>query len=201
MFSEYTSLTAFDVSIVDYTITDSRLNASYAQRYARFTESSTQKETIVWIEDATAGSATLCPLSSSYFKTIEDGQGTLEILPFVLFERRNVLYFYLDVEMVSPPPTFLQESGGARPASQPFGGHLLNLFDLNSETLDYGDQVNGPFPLYLDSIEISGVLKHVLPKLLRAGVKFEAQAKSWGDDLLGFGGLSSIPRYGVVGYT
>jgi hypothetical protein len=46
--------------------------------------------------------------------------------------------------VLSPvPPTYLQEDAGARPIGQPLGG------SIQADASEHGDQVQGPFPIYL----------------------------------------------------
>lgn len=63
------------------------------------------------------------------------------------------------------PPTFWVDDGAARPADEPYGGHVL------VDEWSAGDQVDGPFPLYFDSGDgVLGACGVVLKNLCVAGV-------------------------------
>lgn len=59
----------------------------------------------------------------------------------------------------------------ARPAGQPFGGHLMQ-----DETVA-GDQTSGPFPIYLVGEDVFPEMRNVLDILLAAGVRAEMKDK------------------------
>jgi hypothetical protein len=76
------------------------------------------------------------------------------------------LIILLSGGVANVPPTYLQPAGGgARPVGQPFGGHVMT-----SALTHEGDQVNGPFPIYLMGDSLLGVLETRLKTLLAAGV-------------------------------
>lgn len=62
------------------------------------------------------------------------------------------------------PPTFLLEAGADRPPGQPLGGHLLEGADVA------GDQVHGPFPIYLWDPQVLTPVEKVLDLLTAAQV-------------------------------
>lgn len=176
------------------------ITAAHNGRWAWFTSDATSTQTLVFVTSASAGSASLSTIESGYWRAwAGTDTGTLRFLPFMLTEDRCLVTLYLDAELLSAPPTYLQSpDGSARPVGQPYGGHLLNLFDLDPATLDYGDQINGPFPLYLTGDESSGVIGHIMRRLLAAGVHMVVKTADF-DDALGYGPIYSLPRYGVIG--
>jgi len=121
----------------------------------------------------------------------------ISFIPFYIVETRALVAIYIDVDMLAVPPTYLQETAQTRPVGQPDGGQLLNLLDLDPETLDFGDQVNGPFPLYLTGDEASGILGDLLRQILPAGVKYEVKGTRWGAEL-GYPPISSLVSRGSI---
>ena len=115
------------------------------------------------------GSLTFTPQGTAYWKGSGWGglsaseQGTVKILPFIVRETSPCLVEVLvDQDLWSVPPTYMQESGQARPANQPLGGHIV-------DTTTAGDTVTGPHPPYLPGDEAFGELKKLLDLLLPAG--------------------------------
>lgn len=109
-------------------------------------------------------------------------QAEASLLPFRLHERvparghagePGVLELVLYEDAVgTPPPTYLLDDGQARPAGQPFGGHLLE--DAVEET---GDPMGlGPHPPYLFGEDlVSGPFTHVLTSMLPPGYRVVAR--------------------------
>ena len=73
----------------------------------------------------------------------------------------------------SIPPTYLLDAGVATPAGMPFGGHLLE-----DATVD-GDQVDGPFPIYLWDPQVLTPLERVLDLLTAAQVTVRFLRRRW----------------------
>lgn len=73
----------------------------------------------------------------------------------------------------SPGSYLIDPAGAAKPAGQPYGAHMMDLFDPN--TPEAGDQTNGPFPLYLASADSVESLRKILRPLLVAGVDVEPE--------------------------
>lgn len=200
LFYPWTELTKISVTVSSSGgVSHSSLTQSHGSRWVWFT-SDAGVRTLTYTTSATAGSLQLAVTPSSLYDVVTgEATGTLEFLPFVLTERDCVVSLLLDAELLGAPPSYLQSpDGSARPSGQPLGGVLLNLFDLDPDTLDYGDQTQGPFPLYLTGGEVNGVLGGVMRCLLPAGVHFEARAVTFGD-ALGYGPLYALPRFGRVG--
>lgn len=202
LFSPWASLVLLEGVTISATgsFTSTAITTAHAGRWAWFTEDDTGARFLVWVTLAFAG-------SGGYVSTVRNGYwdawdtertGTLSFLPFSILERDCEVIVGLDAELLSAPPTYLQETGGARPSGEPFGGHLLNLFDLDPATLDYGDQDRGPFPLYLTGSEVGGLFGAVARVLLPAGVRLTVQSVVFADSL-GFGPIYAIPRFGRVG--
>ena len=146
-----------------------------------------------WVDsvDVATTTAQLSVVNCAYWDAWTTAQPGAKVafLPFYFVESRGKVRIYLDLDLLSVPTTFVQPTAGARPAGQPLGGHLLNLLDLDPNTLDYGDQNNGPYPIYLRGNEADGVLGDVLRYILAAGVSV---------DLIGipFGGSLGYPDLG-----
>ena len=142
-----------------------------------------------WVDsvDESTNTAQLNTVASSYWSAWGGAQTSVEVafLPFFFVEGDATIRLLLDIDLLTVPPTYLQESAATRPAGQPYGGQLLNLLDLDPDTLDFGDQNNGPYPLYLRGDAARGVLGGVLRHIIAAGVRV---------DILG------IPFGGALGY-
>jgi hypothetical protein len=67
-------------------------------------------------------------------------------------------------EFSAVPPTYMQPDDSARPGGQPYGGHMIP-----NETVQ-GDQVIGPFPIYLPGPDAFPEHRAVLDALLAAGI-------------------------------
>jgi hypothetical protein len=202
LFEPWSRLTALNVTVTaSGGVTDATITNAYGSRWGRFVDAESGEQTLVFVTTATTGSLQLATYGSSYFEAWsgEERPGTLTLLPFTLSESRCLVTMLLDAELLSAPPSYLQSpDGSARPSSQPLGGVLLNLFDLDPDTLDYGDQVRGPYPLYLTGDEVDGVIGHVMRCLLPAGVRLEVRSVDFGGQL-GYGPIYSLPRFGRVG--
>lgn len=77
-------------------------------------------------------------------------------------------------EGFSPPGTYLIDpAGAAKPGGQPFGGHMMDLFD--PATPESGDQTDGPYPIYLvDGSSVDSLVRYFDP-LLAAGVSLKPE--------------------------
>jgi hypothetical protein len=153
--------------------------------------------------------------SNSMFSVYTRGQSvtvkTMEFLPFLIFEttggglgnlnalddlRNGKITIYLDSTLAKAPPTYMKEDNEERDAGEPFGGQLLELFDLDPDTENYGDQINGPFPLYLGGSQLEGVFGTLLDKCISAGIKYELINQDW-DTSLGYQTLNIYAQQGI----
>ena len=154
-----------------------------------------------WVDSVDTGTTTasLSVHRSAYWSGWSEAKNAQEVsfLPFYIVESSALVEIYLDVSLLGVPPSYLQPAGATRPAGQAYGGHLLNLLDLDPDTLDYGDQTNGPFPLYLFGSETSGLLGDLLRQIVPAGIKVELKSRDWGDDL-GYPVISSLVALGSI---
>lgn len=176
------------------------LLAAHGGRWAWYTSDTDGSQKLVYLEYAYLSSGRLSTVESGYWDAWSGTDtGSLRFVPFVLTEADCLITLWLDAELLSAPPSYLQSpDGSARPANQPYGGHLLNLFDLDPDTLDYGDQTDGPFPLYLTGEDTAGLIGHLMRRLLVAGVHMVVRLADFGDTL-GYGPIFSLPRYGRIG--
>jgi len=177
------------------------ITTAHAGRWAWFEEDGTGARVLVWVRTCTPSvGGVLSTVESAYWRAWNAARtGTLYLLPFSLVEGDCEVTVNLDAELLSAPPTYLQDpAGSARPAGVPFGGHLLNLFDLDPASLDYGDQVDGPFPLYLTGADVGGLFGAVARVLLPAGVRLTVRSVAFADTL-GYGPIYALPRFGRVG--
>ena len=136
--------------------------------------------------------------SNTMFSMYTPGQNVtvqkMEFLPFLIFEttsgglgnvnnindlQNGKITIYLDSTLANPPATYMKEDNEERDAGEPFGGQLLELFDPDPATEDYGDQVNGLFPLYFVGSKLEGVFGTVLNKCISAGIKYELINQDW----------------------
>lgn len=171
-------------------------STAYAHRWIKIGNA------VYWVAEVDTGTTTaqITPHASAYWDAWTTAQSNAEIsfLPFFIVEGSAEISIYLDIEILAVPPTYLQPAGQARPATQPDGGHLLNLLDLDPATLDYGDQNIGPYPLYLFSgDEADGILGDLLRVIIPAGVKYALYGAQWGG-ALGYPPISSLERQGSV---
>lgn len=179
----------------------STITTAHAGRWAWFEEAGTGARTLVWVRTCTPSvGGVLSTAETGYWRAWEQERtGSLYFLPFALVESDCEVTVLLDSELLSAPPTYLQDpAGAARAAGEPYGGALLNLFDLDPATLNYGDQVNGPFPLYLTGAEVGGLFGAVARVLLPAGVALSVRSAVFADTL-GYGPIYALPRFGRVG--
>lgn len=204
LFSPWTDLTVVEGLTIDASgnFTSQDIGLAHKGRWAWFTSDATSERRLVYVTSTTTGggAGTLSTIENGYWQAwIAADTGSLRFLPFVLTEKDCLITLYLDAELMNAPPTYLQSpDGGARPANQVYGGHLLNLFDLDPATLDYGDQTDGPFPLYLTGEETAGIIGHVMRKLLVAGVHMVVRLADFGDTL-GYGPIYALPQFGRIG--
>lgn len=170
-------------------------STAYAHRWVRIGSG------VYWVEavDTATNTATLATIGSAYWSAWDTAQtgASISFLPFVIVESRAHVSIYLDVELLSVPPTYLQPAGQPRPATQPDGGHLLNLLDLDPETLDYGDQNVGPYPLYLAGDEAGGILGDLLRQIIPAGVRADLIGARWGANI-GYPAISALVAQGSI---
>jgi hypothetical protein len=90
----------------------------------------------------------------------------------------------------------MKEDNEERDAGEPFGGQLLELFDLDPDTENYGDQITGPFPLYVGGSQLEGVFGTILNKCISAGIKYELVNQDW-DTSLNYQSLSIYAQQGL----
>ena len=189
-----------EISNNDQVMLASQVNFSdaHAQRLALIVDG--DSETLVFMPSAGTGYAHISRVDSGHWSGYST-TGTVSVipLPYWLEERKGEIILWLDGELMSAPPTYIQENSNvASPAGQPLGGILLNLFDLDPATLDYGDQTDGPFPLYLSGEDLGGLFGHLLKRTIPAGVRLSVRAHQWAGTL-GTGVLGSIPNTGSIG--
>ena len=184
----------------DGSFTSSVLHAGHACRFAWFEDASTKEKRLVFVRRVTGTVGYLSRYSSGYWEGWQSAAtGTLTFLPFLITEGDGVVNLFLDIELLNSPPNYLQSPGGStRPATQPDGGHLLNLFDLDPATLNYGDQNIGPYPLYFSGAGAGVLLAPIMHQCLAAGVHLNVFALDWGG-VLGVGPLSALPQFGRIG--
>ena len=139
--------------------------------------------------------------AADWSQWVEPEVGLLKILPFVYeeptpgpivdagglpvgtFSGEPCLFrVFVDGDLWYTPPTYLQPAGEERPEGQPFGGQIVDPFDGDPTTPSRGDQIVGPFPLYLPGAEVAGLLQSLLDLTLAAGVRIEFRIKSFCSD-------------------
>jgi len=148
-----------------------------------------------WVDEVDIGTTTarINVNACAYWDAWDTAETAVEVafLPFFFIELRGKVKLYVDLDLMSVPPTYIQPTGATRPASQPYGGQLLNLLDLDPSTLDYGNQNQGPYPLYLRGDAASGILGDVLKYIVAAGVRVEIIGLPFGGSL-GYSSLSDL---------
>lgn len=79
-------------------------------------------------------------------------------------------------EVLSPtPPTYMQDENATRTAGQPLGGHV------QEDAAEAGDQVSGPFPIYLvGTTALRDVAEVASRMLLPAGFRLEFRRTTFG---------------------
>jgi len=109
----------------------------------------------------------------------------LELLPFTIREpqpaqikairgRVQEAQCTVIIDMITPqtqlsPPTYFRENGDLR-TSDPFGGHILDLFSSN-EAHRIGNQNTGPYPFYFTASDFGPSIKSLFSDLLASGVE------------------------------
>ena len=73
----------------------------------------------------------------------------------------------------------MKDDGEERDENEPFGGQLLELFDIDNQTLDFGNQEIGPFPLYLSGSNMDSIFGDLLKKIMPAGIRYSVYAIDW----------------------
>lgn len=199
LFAPWRDVTEIDVTInADGTFTDNTLTTAHAHRFVRI---NTGSEYIYsWVEtvDENTHTAQLNVNQCEYWDAWNQSvTGSVSFIPFFIVETDAQIKIVLDTVILSAPPTYLQTAGATRPQSQPYGGHLLNLLDLDPNTIDFGSQIEGPFPLYLTGDEAGGILGDLLRRLIPAGVSTLIVNGQFGGDI-GYPALSQLVQTGSL---
>tara|TARA_Y100000114_G_C11738620_1_gene317682 strand:+ start:181 stop:843 length:663 start_codon:yes stop_codon:yes gene_type:complete len=174
------------------------LTTAHAHRWVKIDSGGVTR--YAWLETVNEGTNTgqINTLKCAYWDAWSAAvTGEMSFLPFLIVEDDARVRLVLDTFVLSVPPTYLQSTGSVRPQGQPNGGHLLNLLDLDPNTIDYGDQQRGPFPLYLHGDMASGILGDLLRRLIPAGIKTEIIGAQYGGDI-GFPTLSDLITTGGI---
>lgn len=154
--------------------------------------------------DANDETLTLCDIRTGYWRAADWSEfeavetGILKILPFVYEEPTPgplvdasgtpigtfsgepcLIRVFVDGDVWFTPPTYLQPAGDERPEDQPFGGAIIDPYDGDPATPSRGDQIVGPFPIYLPGEEVAGLLQVILDLLLAAGCRIEFRIRSF----------------------
>ena len=172
------------------------LTTAHAHRWVKIDSGGVTR--YAWLETVDENTTTgqINTSNSAYWDAWDTARdGTLSFIPFIVLEDDARIRLVLDTFVLRVPPTYMQTAGATRPQNQPYGGHLLNLLDLDPDTLDYGDQTRGAFPLYLSGDEASGILGDLLRRLIPAGVRVEIIGAQYGGDI-GYPALSDLVRTG-----
>lgn len=107
--------------------------------------------------------------------SVDPFDGIVKVLPFLYAEPEIVapctVLVYLDGDIWYTPPSYMQPDGDDRPVGEPFGCILIDPADGDPATPSRGDQINGPFPLYLPGDEVGGALRVTMDALLAAGIQ------------------------------
>ena len=199
LFAPWRDHTARAVSIASKgSVTDATMTTNHAHRWVRIENNAGAR--FSWLETFTpaTNTAQLNINQMCYWDAWDTAvDGVLSFLPFLIVEGNASLKIRIDATLFSTPPTYKQNAGATRPTGQPFGGHLLNLLDLDPTTENFGDQINGAFPLYLTGENASGVLGDLLRRLIPAGVRVQIEAVRYGVDI-GYPALSELAQKGSL---
>jgi len=194
LFEPWRKYSEINVTIdADGSFIDTTLTEGYAHRWIRV--ANTNEVRYSWLEyvNETTNTAQLNIYKTEYWNAWNSAMsGTLSFLPFLIVESDAKIRILIDLSLLSTPPAYLQPAGASRPSGQPLGGHLLNLLDLDPETLDFG-----AYPLYLSGDEIGGILGDILRNLIPAGVHVSVEGIQYGADL-GFPALSALVESGSL---
>ena len=197
LFSPWRDATEITVNIDEHgAFSHTSLTEGHAHRWVKIDSGAITR--YAWLEtvDESTTTGQLNTVDSAYWPAWSSSvSGSLSFLPFIIVENDALVQILIDTLVLSTPPTYMQDAGTARPTGQPNGGHLLNLLDLDPNTLDYGDQTRGPFPLYLSGDEAGGILGDLLRRLVPAGVKVEIRGTQYGENI-GYPALSSLVATG-----
>ena len=86
------------------------------------------------------------------------------------------------VEVIVPdehlvPPSYHRENDDARATGEPFGLHVVDLFD-SVHAHRVGSQETGPYPLYYDGDSVGSNVLSLFKHLLAAGIHIEMKPRS-----------------------
>jgi hypothetical protein len=175
-------------------ITHADITAGYHERFIEFNDGSTKR--IYYIMHAVTGHVYLCPVRSKYTSkppTTGFISGSFRLLPWIMHERqhakRNLILgsnlkrpceviLELDSDLYDNPYSYLRENGNVR-TNDPYGAHLLSLFDNDPATPSNGNQTTGPYPLYFAGGGAGGMTTALLKDLLASGIKLSINSKKY----------------------
>lgn len=171
---------------------------------------------VYWSTGVNGADLDLAAVGTSYWRganwTANESGIPVRVLPFWLREDGAVVRIYLDAELFSVPPTYLQPEADEdpsvvlgvhvprpplpRPGGQPLGGALLSSGAISAPAAFEG-------PLYLPGDGLRGLLQVLLDSLCAAGVKLGLYTLEWcAASSLGIGSLEDLGLYGrAVGGT
>ena len=178
------------------TISHTSITAGYDTRIIEIINGS--RKTIHKVLNASTGTMTISRAENTAQGQIDTANGVIiRVLPFELFEilpastleleesRPCEVIIELDSAFQNVPPTYLREDGNAR-TNDPFGGHILDLFDNDLSIPSAGNQINGPYPLYLDGEgDINTQLKNLFQNLLPASIRLTVRTRTFTDTPFG----------------
>lgn len=194
LFAPWRDSVSLNVSInADGSFTHVDLTESHAHRWVRIDDGVNVYYS--WLEtvDENTNTGQLNIYETCYWDAWNQSvSGTISFLPFIVVETDAQIEILVDLVLLETPPSYLQNAGATRPTGQPMGGHLLNLLDLDPETIDFG-----AFPLYLTGDDAQGILGDLLRRLIPAGVRVTIRGIRYNGDL-GFPPLSQIAQSGSL---
>lgn len=123
----------------------------------------------------------------------------LEFLPFDIEEYGCEYRILLDKGVLGMPKTYFPTTDGiARAQGELPNGHIMQLFsDQVGER--FGDQITGPYPIYLSTDEFASLFFDALDMMLAAGIHESVLMTQWcPDEASIYGSLYNKKVYGVV---
>ena len=123
----------------------------------------------------------------------------LTIYPFLVRDFGCTVDILIDSALLRPPPTYLHTdvTDLARNPEEPYGGAVMDGYS-SVPAHRTGDQVDGPFPIYLAGDVLGGDILDYLTALTAGGVHVKLRSKTWCDQDPIFGTIRGVTESGVA---
>lgn len=138
--------------------------------------------------------------TTSYFKAWSSASSvncTIEFVPFLIFEGIGSLTIFIDSTLALTPASYLKENNEERNTNEPFGGHVMTLWDsAYPGEPSFGNQETGPFPIYLSGNDLSDLYAQILKNTLAAGIQYKVYSIDW-ENMVSYEPISIYAKTGL----